>query len=369
VEGNLGGFDVGEISLSGEAVRLRMRKKNMQENDARIRSLLRVASEMDLNKLKESRGLEKDTLVRARAIIREMNLDMKLGDVEYQGDGRKATFFYTAEGRVDFRELIKVFNRDFRVKIEMKQIGARQEAGRIGGIGVCGRELCCSTWLTDFKSVVTQAARYQNLSINQQKLSGQCGRLKCCLNYELDSYMEALEYIPENAERLETENGTAYLQRVDIFKKLMWYQYEKSSVFHPVHVDRVRELLSLNRKGIKPPELGAEKLVTKQEDIDEKPAFTELTGQVTLDNLRKTTQKKKKRDNQQARQPNQPGGGGNKPQGQPGDRPQQQNRPQGDNRPNRDRGNRPNRPNPNRNQGNRPQNNTPGNTPPPPKED
>src|SRR5271155_4406158 len=163
-----------------------------------------------------------------------MGLEMKVGDVEYQGDGRKATFYYIADERVDFRELIKAYAGEFKVKIEMNHIGARQEAGRIGGIGSCGRELCCSTWLTDFKTVSTSAARYQNLSINQVKLSGQCGRLKCCLNYELDTYLDALHDIPQNIEKLETETGVLVLQKTDIFKKIMWFSYKESSVFHPL---------------------------------------------------------------------------------------------------------------------------------------
>ena len=175
------GYDVGEVTLQGELVKLQMKKRKVTERDDTIRNVLRIANEQDVNALLDARNKEKDTLVRARAMARTMNLEMKIGDIEYQGDNKKVTIFYTADGRVDFRELVKIYARDFKVKIEMRQIGARQEAGRVGGVGTCGRELCCSTWLTDFKSVTTQAARYQNLAINSDKLSGQCGRLKCCL--------------------------------------------------------------------------------------------------------------------------------------------------------------------------------------------
>ena len=199
------GYDVGEVSLQGELVKLQMKKRKVTERDDTIRNILRTANEPDVNALLDARNKEKDTLVRARAMARTMKLEMKIGDIEFQGDNKKVTIFYTADGRVDFRELVKIYARDFKVKIEMRQIGARQEAGRVGGIGTCGRELCCSTWLTDFKSVTTQAARYQNLAINSDKLSGQCGRLKCCLNYELDSYNDSLKNFPKNADKIETE--------------------------------------------------------------------------------------------------------------------------------------------------------------------
>ena len=189
------GYDIGRITLSGDLVRLQMKKKNVDE-DAVLHAVLRRANDRDMERLEEARSMEKHTMIRSRVIARTLGLEMKIGDVEYQGDKRKATFFYTADGRVDFRELIRHYAKEFRVKIEMRQIGARQESARIGGLGSCGRELCCSTWLTDFKSVSTAAARYQNLAINQAKLSGQCGRLKCCLNYELDTYLDALEHFP-----------------------------------------------------------------------------------------------------------------------------------------------------------------------------
>src|SRR5690349_7534435 len=222
VESVSGGFDVGTVALSGDLVRLQMKRKRVR-NDARLGSVVRKAHERDLERLDEVRREEKDILIKARVISRTLGLNMKIGDVEFQGDGRKCTFYYTADGRVDFRELIRHYAREFRVKIEMRQIGARQESARIGGLGNCGRELCCSTWLTEFKSVNTAAARYQNLAINQTKLSGMCGRLKCCLNYELDTYIDALEDFPDRAERLKTAAGMAILIKTDVFKRLMLY--------------------------------------------------------------------------------------------------------------------------------------------------
>ncbi len=251
------GYDVGHISLTGELVRLQMKKKRITE-DTILQKVLRVANERDMEKLWEARNIERDIMVKARITARTLELDMKIGDVEVQGDKRKATFYYTAEGRVDFRELIRHFAKDFRLKIEMRQIGARQESARIGGIGSCGRELCCSTWLTDFKSVSTAAARYQNLAINQSKLSGQCGRLKCCLNYELDSYMDALEHFPKHADTLKTEVGKAVLVKTDIFKGVMFYIYTeqgKRGKFYPLKLDRVKEILEMNKKGEFPTDL------------------------------------------------------------------------------------------------------------------
>lgn len=291
-EGN--GYDVGVVSLSGELVRLQMKKKKVQENSSGIKSVMRIANEEDLAKWNESRALEQQTMVRARAIARQMELEMKISDVEYQGDGRKATFSYTAESRVDFRELIKVFASEFKVRIEMNHIGARQEAGKVGGIGACGRELCCSTWLTDFKTVATSAARYQQLSINQAKLSGQCGRLKCCLNYELDTYLDALSFIPKGVDKIETETGVAYLQKTDIFKRLMFYAYKDSSVYHPLTTERVKEIAELNKRGNKPADLGAVTLEpVKKENLE----FADTVGHITLESLNKNKKRKKKNKN------------------------------------------------------------------------
>ncbi len=251
------GYDVGKLSLSGELVRLQMKKKKVDLKSV-SHKIIRRANSRDLDKLGEARALENKVMVKARVIARNLKLEMKLGDVEYQGDKRKATFFYTADGRVDFRELIRQYAKEFKVKIEMRQIGARQESARIGGVGSCGRELCCSTWLTDFKSVSTTAARYQNLAINQAKLSGQCGRLKCCLNYELDTYMDALQHFPKNADKLHTTAGTASLVKTDVFKGLMYYAYDSQNgrgKFYPLKIDRVKEILELNANDEKPDDL------------------------------------------------------------------------------------------------------------------
>lgn len=327
VEGKSGGYDIGTISTTGNLVKLQMKRKKMREDSVDIRKIIRKANDFDLKKWQEARLLEKETMIRARAIARTMNLQMKIGDVEYQGDGRKASFYYTAEDRVDFRELIKVFANDFHVKIDMHQIGLREEAGRIGGIGSCGRELCCSTWLTEFKNVNTAAARYQNLSINQQKLSGNCGRLKCCLNYELDTYMDALKDFPQNVERLETENGTVYLQKADIFKRLMWFQYKTSNTFYPLTVERVKEIQALNKEGKKPSDLGAIKIAPVKEVFE----FVDAVGEISLKSLQNQS-KKRKNKNKKAAQAQ-----GEKPQqrakpNQP-NRPQQQNKPRGQNKP------------------------------------
>ncbi|MBA3647334.1 MAG: hypothetical protein H0W62_02110 [Chitinophagales bacterium] len=292
VESGIGGTDVGVVTISGELVKLQMRRKHVQENSDEIKSVIRKANDYDLRKWEESRALEQATLVRARAIARQLGLNMKIGDVEYQADIRKATFYYTADDRVDFRELIKMYAKEFHVKIEMHQIGARQEAGRIGGIGSCGRELCCSTWLTDFKTVSTAAARYQQLSINQAKLSGQCGRLKCCLNYELDTYLDALQDFPQHMEKIETETGIAYLQKTDIFKRLMWFAYKDSAIFHPLTVDRVKEIMEMNKLNTKPADLGAVKLLPVKEIIE----YADTVGQTTLTSLEKKSKKKKNKN-------------------------------------------------------------------------
>ncbi len=252
VESVSGGYDVGTVSLSGDLVRLQMKRKRVR-NDARLGAVVRKAHERDLERLDEVRREEKGLLIQARVISRTLGLNMKIGDVEFQGDGRKCTFYYTADGRVDFRELIRHYARDFKVKIEMRQIGARQESARIGGLGNCGRELCCSTWLTEFKSVNTAAARYQNLAINQTKLSGMCGRLKCCLNYELDTYIDALEDFPDRAERLKTGAGTGILIKTDVFKRLMFYTYaEDRGKFFSIHVDQIWEALAMIKAGKTP---------------------------------------------------------------------------------------------------------------------
>jgi cell fate regulator YaaT (PSP1 superfamily) len=301
VEG-VSGFDVGEVSCTGEMVRLQMKKKHVDEASAEIKKVLRRTSDLDMQKWKENKAREADALVRARAMARHYNLQMKVCEVEIQADGRKATFFYTADDRVDFRELIKAYASEFKVKVEMKQIGARQESAKVGGIGSCGRELCCSTWLSDFKSVTTTIARYQNLSINQTKLSGQCGRLKCCLNYELDTYLDALQHFPDHADILETMKGNAVLVKKDIFRNIMWYVLPDGNMQYPLSIETVKKIKAMNQKGIKVEQLETTEVQTSVKKEVE-PQFVELVGQISLRTLERNSQKKKQktrdqRDNQ-----------------------------------------------------------------------
>lgn len=289
------GYDIGRVSLSGELVRLQMKKKKVGE-DSVMHSIIRLANERDMERLNEARRQEKKTMVRSRAIARTLGLEMKIGDVEYQGDKRKATFYYTADGRVDFRELIRHYAKEFRVKIEMRQIGARQESARIGGLGSCGRELCCSTWLSDFKSVSTAAARYQNLAINQSKLSGQCGRLKCCLNYELDSYLDALDAFPKHAEKIETDLGIASLMKTDIFKGLLFYAYQNENYrgrIVSLTVTQVKELLLRQKSGEKIFDLT--ELETIKTVENEEMDYEDVTGVIELPPEEKKRRSKKRR--------------------------------------------------------------------------
>ncbi|MDX1476202.1 MAG: regulatory iron-sulfur-containing complex subunit RicT [Saprospiraceae bacterium] len=320
-EGN--GFNMGRIGLSGDLVRLQMKKKRVDE-DRVLHTVVRRANERDLERLAEARGREKAALVKSRAIARTLGLDMKIGDVEFRGDSRKATFYYTADGRVDFRELVRHYASEFRVKIEMRQIGARQESSRIGGLGACGRELCCSTWLTDFKSVTTAAARYQNLSINQTKLSGQCGRLKCCLNYELDTYMDALRDFPKNVDRLKMETGTVTLIKTDIFKRLMYYAYETErgrSNITAVHVDRVKEIKAMNAQGEFPLKLVPDDYGVTDDGSEAVSDFgAEVTGFIELPEekrRRRSKRRGRKRKGGRGGSQNTPSGqGGNKSRGE-----------------------------------------------------
>ena len=294
VEG-ISGFDVGEVSLSGELVRMQMKKKGVEEFSAEIKKILRRSTETDVAKWEENKAREKEALVRSRAMARNMKLEMKLAEVEIQADGKKATFYYTADDRVDFRELIRMYAGEFKVKVEMRQIGARQEAGKVGGIGSCGRELCCSTWLTDFKSVNTTAARYQNLSINQTKLSGQCGRLKCCLNYELDTYLDALQHFPDNADVLQITRSPAYLIKKDIFKNLMWYSLPDSVKHYPLTIVRVKEIQKMNAQGLKPDELEPVEIVSSKPKEAEHE-FVDVVGQISLRSLEKNSRQRKDRE-------------------------------------------------------------------------
>lgn len=332
VEG-VSGFDIGMVSLTGELVKLQMKKYGVKD-DSNIKRILRLSTEEDLKIHHQNKEREQAIMVRSRAIARQMKLEMKICEVEIQSDGKKATFFYTADARVDFRELIKTYATEFKVKVEMKQIGARQESAKIGGIGSCGRELCCSTWLTDFKSVNTTAARYQNLSINQAKLSGQCGRLKCCLNFELDTYMDALRNFPEGAETLETAKGNAYLQKKDIFKNLMWYSFRDSNKQYPLSIARVKEIQKLNKEGKKPEELQPEELesTSHKSTIKAEMGFVNDVGQISLRALEKSPGKKKHKNKLDRPQPS--GGGGQQkkttapaPQAKPSEQRQTSHKP------------------------------------------
>ena len=318
------GHHIGYVSLQGELVRLQMKKKGVA-NDGEVKKIYRLANIKDLEKYEEVKKRESPTLYRTREIIRQLNLQMKLTDVEYQADNMKATFFYSADDRVDFRELIKLLAGEFRIRVDMRQISLRQEAGRVGGIGVCGRELCCSTWLSEFKNVATSAARYQNLSLNPTKLSGQCGRLKCCLNYELETYMEALQDIPKVETPLLTLRGEASLQKTDIFRKIMWFGYREENTWYPLNIDRVNEILELNRDGKKPATLEVDK---EEEPLKDGPLNNDLAQ---LDRKFKNQGRNKKKNK------NKPGGPSHP------DKNIQQNQ----NRPPRSGGQSPNKQNPN----------------------
>jgi len=288
------GYDVGTVTLTGELVKHQMNRKGVNHNSKELKSVYRKASESDLEKWKEGRDLENETMHRARTMALNLGLRMKLGDVEFQGDKSKAVFYYTAEERVDFRELIKVMADSFKVRIEMRQIGSRQEAGRLGGIGSCGRELCCSTWLTDFRSVSTGAARYQQLSLNPEKLAGQCGKLKCCLNFELDQYMEALKSYPSTRTLLETKEGKANHIKTDVFKRLMYYFVSKDgkNSIVPLSVERVFDIIELNKKGEIPHKL-ADFIDFVEEEV--KPDYSNVVGQDELTRFDKVFKKKKKK--------------------------------------------------------------------------
>lgn len=298
VEPTTGGYDIGHVSLTGELVRLQLKKNNI-DPDSVQKKIYRKANDNDVVKYNAAKELEWETMHKARKLALDLGLSMKISDVDYQGDKTKATFFYTAEGRVDFRELIKKMAEAFRIRIEMRQIGMRQEASRLGGIGSCGRELCCSTWLTDFKTVSTSAARYQNLSLNTLKLAGQCGKLKCCLNFELDSYMDALRDIPNDVNRIETQTGIAYLQKTDIFKKMMWFSFPGEESWIPLTIQKVKELSEMNKNGIKPVNLD---YIPEQKEVKKTIVFDyeNVVGQDSLTRLDDKNKKRKKRKPKQA---------------------------------------------------------------------
>lgn len=290
------GHDVGMVTLTGELVRVQMKRKKIDINDAEnVLKIYRKASQKDIDIWSKSRDKEEPMKVKARQFAIDLNLKMKISDIEYQGDGSKATFYYTAEERVDFRELIKVFAREFRTRIEMRQVGFRQEAARLGGIGSCGRELCCSTWLTDFRSVSTSAARYQQLSLNPLKLAGQCGKLKCCLNYELDAYLDALKEFPKNDTKLYTEKGTAVCQKTDIFKGLMWYAYEGEWMnWHVITTEQANEIIAKNKKKEKVASLEE---YAAEHVLDTKNEFENVVGQDSLTRFDNPKSKKKRKNN------------------------------------------------------------------------
>ena len=267
------GLDLGIVTLEGPIVGRQMKNKGLDPDTADLKKIYRKARQSDIDRWQESIAREQETMIKARSIAAEMGLEMKIGDVEFQGDGSKAIFYYIADGRVDFRQLIKVFAEEFRIRIEMKQIGARQEAGLIGGLGVCGRELCCANYISSFQSISTAAARCQDLSLNPQKLAGQCGKLKCCLNYEVATYMDAQSRIPRVNEPLEFEDGQAYLRKTDILKELMYFSYDKTSDtnLYPLAASEVAEIIKMNRNGIRPESL-------RSEPEQEAPEFITAVG-------------------------------------------------------------------------------------------
>lgn len=297
------GHDVGIVTLTGELVKVQMKKKKTDWHDPEISKIYRKASQKDIDVWSKARDREESVKKRSRELAISLGLQMKISDVEFQGDGSKATFYYTADDRVDFRQLIKEMAKAFSIRIEMRQIGFRQEAARLGGIGSCGRELCCSTWLTDFRSVNTSAARYQQLSLNPQKLAGQCGKLKCCLNYELDAYLDALNKFPQTDTRLKTNKGKATCQKIDIFKNLMWFAYEKEGMnWHKLTVGQVNEIIEANKKGVEIASL--EEYSSELVDLSPKKEFENVVGQDSLTRFDKPKQRKGRKRNRSKKRTN-----------------------------------------------------------------
>ena len=287
------GHDLGIVTLEGPIIAHQMKAKRINPETYEFKKIYRKAKQFDVEKWQEAIAREHEVMIRSRQIAAELGLEMKIGDVEFQGDGTKAIFYYIADGRVDFRQLIKVFADEFRIRIEMKQIGARQEAGLIGGLGVCGRELCCSNYISTFQSITTSAARVQDLSLNPQKLAGQCGKLKCCLNYETAAYMDAQTRIPKVTNPLEFEDGLAYLMKTDILKEIMYFSYDSTSLanLYPLEASEVREIIKMNRNGIRPESL-------KSDVEPAAPEFVSAVGDESItrfDEARKRKKKKKHR--------------------------------------------------------------------------
>jgi len=345
------GHDVGVVSVVGELARIQVRKKASNFKPMEAKKIYRVATQDDIEKWSKSRELEKEVMYQSRTLAVNLNLNMKISDVEYQGDLTKATFYYTSDDRVDFRQLIKDMADTFKIRVEMRQIGSRQEASRLGGIGSCGRELCCSTWLTDFRSVSTSAARYQQLSLNPQKLAGQCGKLKCCLNYELDMYLDAIKSFPTSDTKLYTEKGAAFHVKTDVFKRLMWFMYEGGSGLIALDPERVAEIRKMNAEKIKPQDLkdfSIEKVVVVE------PDYSNVVGQDSLNRFDSTFKKKKKKKpgRSGAAQPQNTADG--QQAAKPADRgpqPVRENKPRQGNAPSAEKGGRqnanPRQPNPN----------------------
>lgn len=335
------GHDIGMITMTGQLAELRMKKASRSERrgrrennadnmDAELKRVFRKARPGDLERYEEAKAKENDTMIRSRQIAADLKLNMKIGDVEYQGDGNKAIFYYIADERVDFRQLIKVLAETFKVRIEMKQIGARQEAGRIGGIGPCGRPLCCSQWMTNFVSVATSAARYQDISLNPQKLAGQCAKLKCCLNFEVDSYVEASRHVPSKEARLETADATYYHFKTDVFKREVTYSTDKNFAANLVTIParRAFDIIAMNKAGEKPESL----IAAGDEKPREKAAFGDILGDDDLTRFDKKKKKKKKKPQQAAsqQQPKQPAPQqGEQPQRQGENKPKKKKRSQG----------------------------------------
>ena len=336
VEGSPG-IDVGVVSVVGELARIQVAKKAENFKPVEAKKIKNIAEQENIDNWIRARSLEKEVMYKSRTLAVNLGLQMKISDVEYQADLSKATFYYTAEGRVDFRQLIRDMANEFKIRVEMKQIGSRQEASRLGGIGSCGRELCCATWLTDFRSVSTSAARYQQLSLNPQKLAGQCGKLKCCLNYELDMYLDALKAFPKGDVKLRTEKGTAMYVKTDVFKQEMWYAYDGGSgtTLVPLGPDRVREIIRLNKDGKKPADL--KEFVAPEKAVE--PDYGNVVGQDSLNRFEHIFKKKKNRPNK-----NKGGGNSQTPNPKDGNVTNEVKKPQNKRRNNRRKKN-PNNPN------------------------
>ncbi|MDC0644361.1 regulatory iron-sulfur-containing complex subunit RicT [Crocinitomicaceae bacterium] len=296
------GFDVGVVSIVGELAKIQVSKKKNDFKPLEARKILRIADQKDIDLWIKARSKEKELMYKARTLALNIGLEMKISDVEYQGDMSKAIFYYTAEGRVDFRQLIKDMAGEFRIRIEMKQIGSRQESSRLGGIGSCGRELCCSTWLTDFRSVSTSAARYQQLSLNPQKLAGQCGKLKCCLNFELDAYLESLKTFPKKEIKLKTLKGDAYHVKTDVFKGTMWYAFRGESELYPMTPERVKEIIESNKNGKKPSDLKDYQI--QETVVEEEVGYSNVVGQDSVSRFEKSFKKPKKKNFKRKKRPN-----------------------------------------------------------------